>query len=252
VAVELGFTHPIELRSCGALFEGEGLYLFGGDGEVLHADPLPAFAPVSALVHANIALDGDAPVTEGGPVEQGIQLRVPLRLAPSQDLWRNVVATVISVEQAPWLARLLYAIPNKTLSRLRMAIGESAIYLLDEAGIEGVPIGTFFCRVTEGVYIPAGSILLPAVSPALVDELVASRGAGHVFFRWGDHPPALVAAEAFGPVTKQSIFALGAKGEVAVPPTLPEELLPLLRYDEAHRFPTWGIPGQELPGEGDT
>ena len=184
VGVELGYRHPIDLLSCDAVFSGSGLYLFGGDGEVLHADPLPAFAPVSALVRAHISLEEESPILEGrGDAIRG-GLQVHLRLAVSQEMWRQVVATVVPRNQGTWLARLLYAIPTEDLKKLQIAVAEHAIYLIDETGIEGIPLGTFFCRVTDGVYIPAGSTLVPSVSSELVSELTAGRGSGHVFFRW--------------------------------------------------------------------
>ncbi len=76
------------------------------------------------------------------------------------------------VAQREWLARLLYTLPPRTLAALRMAIGHDAIYLLDPTGIEGVPLGIYYCEVAERIYVPAGLALVPAVASAVLLELV--------------------------------------------------------------------------------
>jgi len=251
-AVELGFRHPIALESCASVFESGTLYLFRGDGEVELVEPVPPFAPVRSLVRTRVSLEEATPARQGEPLEADLGLSLPLRLATSTDPWRAVVATVVPNAQREWLARLLYALPPKTLSALRMAITEHGVYLIDPSGIEGVPLGTFYSEIARNIYVPSGLTLVPAVAPAVLQELVRDRGDGHVFFEPGREAPHVIPAPAFGPVARRAIQEVAAVPISADRPDNAEPPLPLLQYDEARRFPLWGVPGKEPPeGEGD-
>jgi hypothetical protein len=248
--VELGFRHPISLESCQSIFDEESLCLFRGDGFVVVVSPLPPFAPVRSLVRTELTLEEATAPKRGGPVDQDLTLSLPLRLAPSHDPWRNVVATVVPAEQRAWLARLLYALPPKTLASLRMAIGADRIYLIDPSGIEGVPLGAFHCEAASKIYVPAGSTLVPAVAPAVLEELVADRGDAHVFFV-PDGPPKMVPAAAFGPISRMALREVAATTVHADAPQDEEPPLPMLQYEEPRRFPLWGVPGKETERKGE-
>ncbi len=245
-AVELGYRHPIALDSCRSLFGDGGLYLFGGDGSPLVIRPLPPMAPIRSLVRSAIALD-DEPVEAavGSGSERSLELALPLRLAPTVAPWKAVTATVVPARQRAWLERLLYALPPHTLAALRLAVGSDRYYLVDPRGIEGVPLGTFHTEVAPRIYVPAGSTLVPAVRPAVLEELVGGRGDGFVFFDAAEPRPRLVPAVAFGPVSRRALRAVDAAPVVADPLPSEEPELPLLRYDRPRRFPLWGIPGKE-------
>lgn len=248
-AVELGYRHPIALESCSSMFDSDSLYLFRGDGEVELVDPLPPFAPVRSLVRANVTVDETAEPAKGGGVETSLEMSLPLKLASSSDPWRAVVAAIVPAEQREWLARLLYALPPNTLASLRVAIGDDRIFLLDPAGIEGVPLGVFYSEVARRIYVPAGMALVPAVAPAVLEELVSDRGDGHVFFETGRPEPVVVPAKAFGPVARKTLRDVAGVPISADRPDQDEPELPLLQYDEAHRFPMWGVPGKEIPDD---
>jgi hypothetical protein len=252
LGVEHGFAHPIELRSCESVFAGQGLHLFEGSGETLIANPVPQFSPVAALVTNDIEVESAGSLAGSGTGAAPPTLRVPLRLAVSQGVWKNVIATVIPLEQAPWLARLLYAIPSRLLSELRIAQADNAIYLLSPSGIEGLPLGIFFCETAPRVYIPAGSAILPSVAPELLTELIPDAQSGHVFFQWGEAPPVVVPRGGFAEVSRDTIYSLASMSANLSEPADRIQELPLLQYDEARRFPTWGLPGQDMPEGGDS
>ena len=241
--VELGFRHPIALESCASMFPSESLHLFRGDGEVLVVHPLPPFAPVRSLVRTGVDLDESAAeVREGMGLEQRLDLSLPLRLAPSPDPWRAVTATVVSFEHREWLARMLYALPPNTLASLRIAVGEDRFYLVDASGIEGVPLGTFHSEVAPRIYVPSGLTLVPAVSPAVLQDLLSERGDGFVFFDSEQSEPRVVQAAAFGPVSRRVLRDVTAVPLSAEPLTDEAPGLPLLQYDKPRRFPLWGVP----------
>jgi hypothetical protein len=255
VGVELGHRHPIALESCASLFQGQGLFLFRGDGEVTHVSPLPPFAPVRSLVRAPLP---QSPRTEAPPDEPAARapadpqaappaLSLRLRLAPSNEPWRNVVATLVPLEQRQWLARLLYALPPRTLGSLRMARGERVFYLLDSTGIEGIPLGTFYREVASRIYVPAGFSLVPAVAPSRLEELLQDRGDGHAFFEPGESAPRIVAASAFAPVSRRVLREVAGVHVHADRPLDTDPALPELQYDKPRRFPLWGVPGKESP-----
>ncbi|MEM1415072.1 MAG: hypothetical protein AAGH15_09240 [Myxococcota bacterium] len=249
-AVELGHEHPIALESCGSLFADDALTLFRGDGEVLVVDPLPPFAPVRTLVRTNLDLEGPEP-HEGAaaPDSRILALDLPLRLAPSTEPWRAVTATVVPLAQREWLARLLYALPPKTLAALQVAVGEDGFYLIDATGIEGVPLGVFHSEVAEGIYVPSGSAIVPAVSAMVLQELVRDRGEGLVFFDAATSIPRVVPKASFGPVSRRLLKEIAAVPISAERPSADEPELPLLRYEKPRRFPLWGIPGRDKPAK---
>ena len=249
--VELGFRHPIALESCASVFGADTMHLFRGDGHVELVTPPPPFAPVRSLVRASVAVEEAEVPASGAGIEADLAMSLPLKLASSNDPWRAVVASIVPASQREWLARLLYALPPRTLAALRVAIGQDRIFLLDPTGIEGVPLGTFYSEAAPRIYVPAGMALVPAVSPAVLSELVRDRGDGHVFFEPGRGEPLVVPVAAFGGVARRAIRDVSGVPVSADRPDAEEPELPLLQYDEARRFPLWGVPGKEPP-EGET
>ena len=247
-AVELDHQHPIALESCASLFPDDTLHLFRGDGEVLLVNPLPPFAPVRSLVRTQIELEDvatvDSKLNDGGPLERSLGMSLPLRLATSTDAWRAVTATVVLAKHREWLSRLLYALPPNTLAALKIAMGDDRFYLIDPSGIEGVPLGTFFSEVAPRIYVPSGLTLVPAVSPQVLQDLVHERGDGYVFFDTDQEQPRVVAASAFGPVSRRALRDVAAIPVSADRPDDVDPELPLLRYDKPRRFPLWGLPGK--------
>ena len=250
-AVELAFRHPIALESCMSIFDDEALTLFRGDGEVVIVDPAPPFAPVRSLVRNELSLEHVGKVTKGSASTADLSFELPLKLDATMAPWRNVVATVVPGEQRPWLARMLYALPPRTLSTLKMAIAEDRVYLLDRGGIEGVPLGVFYSEVAERIYVPSGMTLVPAVAPQVLADLVADGKGGHVFFEPAQSAPRVVPAAAFGPVSRQVLRDVAAFTVHADAPDQQDPPLPLMQYGDARRFPLWGVPGKDMPVSSD-
>ena len=241
VAVELGHQHPVALDSATSLFSEGALYLFQGSGEVLVCDPEPPFAPVSSLVRTPVEESVAAEVAAGiGHPEE--EMEIQLRLAPSQDPWRRVIAAFVPVEQREWLARLLYALPPRVIAALRVAETEQGFYLLDPEGIEGVPLGTFYSEIAERIYVPAGLTLVPAVAPNVLQDLVSGRGDGHAFFDPTTGTPRVVEHAAFGPVSRKLLREVAGLTVYASPVQDEAAPLPLFEYGTPRRFPLWGIP----------
>jgi len=245
VAVQLGFRHPVALDSCASLFGEQTLTLLPSKGEARLVDPLPAFAPVESLVRAGLSAEGNAIVRHGAPSGGPIESSLPMRLAPSSDPWRNVVATVVPPEQREWLARLLYALPSEAFTSLRMAFGQAGeIYLLDSHGIEGIPLGTFMSAVADRVYVPAGFSLVPAVAPSVLLGLLGDREGGHVFFGHEGGSPGRVPDADFRDASRAILDEISTRVVSAAAP-VEDPPLELLQYAEARRLPLFGLPKAE-------
>lgn len=249
-AVELGHRHPIALESCQSIFDDDALTLFRGDGQVVLVDPAPPFAPVRSLVKNELSAETVDTVKKGKPGRGELGFELPLKLDTTMAPWRNVVATVVPAEQRPWLARMLYALPPRTLSTLRMAIAEDRVYLLDPGGIEGVPLGVFYSEIAERIYVPSGMTLVPAVAPQVLADLVADRKGGHVFFEPTTATPRVVPGAAFGPISRQVLRDVAALTVHADAPDRYDPPLPLMQYGDSSRFPLWGVPGKDRPVAG--
>ena len=258
-AVELGYHHPVALDSCASIF-AEGLTLFAGapesaDGlatpEVLRLAELPAFAPVRSLVRASMdvenAPDPAPPVPAGDAPPRALRLR----LAASSEPYRSVIATAVPTAERVRLARLLYVLPPNILAALRVAITPDHVYLLDPTGIEGAPIGRFFSQVAPRVYVPAGMMIVPAVSAGVLSELIPDQGNAHVFFH-PEHPdPVRVPDSAFGSVARSMIDHVAARPVHADAPERVDPELPLFHYDDVRMLPFRGVP-QPPRGAGET
>lgn len=261
VAVQLGYRHPVALDSCPSLFKGDMLTLFRADAPVDVITPLPPFAPVRSLVRTELTLAGldddtggarqrsarrvEGRSVEGRSVEEIAPMTLPLRLRASSGPWRQVRATVVPLAERVWLARMLYVLPPRTLAALRIALTADAAYLVDSAGIEGVPLGVFYSEVAPRIYVPAGTTLEPAVGPDVLSELVRNPGEGLVFFEPGHESPTVVPAAAFGPVTRRALRTISAVPVSGEPPDIAEPELPLLEYGEPSRFPLRNLPGRD-------
>ncbi len=247
LGMEVGFSHPISLESCQSLFSESTLTLFRGDGRVVVVDPLPPFAPVRTLVRTPMSLDGhtEAQAARGLGSTEGVV--VPLRLAPSILPARNVVATVLPASQREWLAKLLYVMPPRALESVRLAVGAESLYLIDRNGVDGIPLGRFFSEVAGRIYVPTGMALVPAVQPAVLEDMLASERGNHIFFEEDGAPPRVVPEGAFAPLSRSVLRALSGVVVHAEMPGRDDPALPLLSYGPEVRFPLWGAPGRDEP-----
>jgi hypothetical protein len=170
---------------------------------------------------------------------------VPLRLAPSILPARNVVATVLPASQREWLAKMLYVMPPRALESVRLAVGSESLYLIDRNGVDGVPLGRFFSEVASRVYVPTGMTLVPAVQPAVLEDMLASQRGSHVFFEEDGVPPRVVPDAAFAPLSRSILRELAGVVVHADMPGREDPALPLLSYGPEVRFPLWGAPGRD-------
>jgi hypothetical protein len=179
VAVESGYRHPVELRAC-PVFDPSGLVLLRGHGEPWVIERMPAMGALSTFARVELRTGGaDAAIARQAlPAEV---VRVPLRVMPSSAPPRNVTATWVQPEQLPLLRRLAYALPHATVTQARIAATSRGAFLRSKAGIEAIPLGTFFVEVHPNVYIPAGYEITPAVAPDVLARALDARPSQALF-----------------------------------------------------------------------
>jgi hypothetical protein len=181
VAVEAGYRHPVELRSC-PVFDAAGLVLIRGRGdEPWTIDRLPAMGALATFARVDMRDRGpDAAVARG--TGQADLVRVPLRIVPSTRPWRRVTASFVEPAQVPLLRRLAYALPPSTIAQTRIAMTDRGAFLRSNAGIEAIPLGTFCVEVYPNLYIPAGHDVLPAIAPEVLARALGMPAGLVVFF----------------------------------------------------------------------
>jgi hypothetical protein len=181
IAVEIGHRHPVNLRAC-PVFDPEGLVLLRGRGdEPWVLERVPPLGDIRAF--ARVELRGEDAMAATTAIGAGAPsaVRVGLRLAPSAAPWRSVTATWIAREQLPLLRRLAYALPHATIARTSIAITERGAMLRSPAGIEAIPLGTFFVEIHPSLFVPAGYDVIPAVAPDVLHRALGAPEGQAIF-----------------------------------------------------------------------
>jgi hypothetical protein len=200
VAVEMGYRHPVALRAC-PVFDASGLVLIRGRGdEPWTLDKTPQMGDLRAFARVELR-SGEGARDSADAVSASLPepVRVPLRVVPSPAPWRNVTATWIPPAQLPLLRRIAYALPHQTILRTQLAITPKGAFLRSNAGIEAIPLGTFFVEVHPSLYIPAGYDVTPAVAPEVLYRALGASSSQVLFIDTGAHAMA-VEESAFVPL----------------------------------------------------
>ena len=171
-SVELGFRHPVELRSC-PVWPAGSMVFFRGTVDPLVLERLPALGPVASFARVEFRNEGVEKLATSAPA-QGGGVSLTLRLTPTTDPFRNVCATWIRPEELPLLRRIAYSLGADTLRRTRIAFTKYGAFLSLESGIEAIPVGEMFREAGPKLYLPAGYDAIPAVS---AEVLLRSLGA---------------------------------------------------------------------------
>jgi hypothetical protein len=225
-AVQVGFRHPITLLSC-KVFEPEGLVLFRGHGErALSIDRLPVLASVRSL--AKVEFQQDQRLVAGALAPKASLLELRLRLVPAVHVRSTVVCVLVPPAQYSVLRHLMYVLDSHTLATSRVAFTELGAFVMNETGIEAVPLGTSFRRVHASVLVPAGMDVLPAVDGEVIFSALGAPRDQYLFLR-ADEPAVAVAESAFIPLQAALLSPEAwAAPETWVFESLSEEQLPIL------------------------
>jgi hypothetical protein len=215
--VQLGYSHPLRLESCGGVFEKERFYIFSGERDTVDvlATP-PPLVPAQDLVETGFDL-GERAVKEMLAPSAPQKLEVQLKLVPSTAAPRRVTATLVSWTRAEWLKRLVFALPPTLLSGYRAAAIDEGIFVVGEQGIDGLPIGDFFQEAAPSIFIPIGFEFLPRVSPAILTEHVGGTSGKYVVFPLGAPRPMVLEHSAFEPLGRRALARLSPEARARDP-----------------------------------
>lgn len=249
VGVARGTMHPFALDAMSSLFAEGSLTLFrhlegaGADVETVWSiEPLPPLADVKTMVRTELAMSHAAPATARSVITD-TPMRVSFRLAPSLGPFRRVVASRIEPHERAWLAKLLYVLPPRRLESLSVALSDGPLYLLDREGIDGVPLGRFYCEAARRIYVPYGLTLVPTIAPERLEELVVDSQSGHVFFD-GQGQPTVVPIDGFVPISRTLLHRVsGALIHIDLPDRV-DPPLPVFEYGASTIFPLWSAVGE--------
>lgn len=239
-AVAVGYEHPIDLASCASVFPPETFHLFWpGDRVDVLPGPL-ALSDIADLTRVDLELDRprEPQAMAGGPAEPiGVELKLAAAMGPP----RRVVATLIPVEHASRLKRILFALPPVSLRGHRVAATDRGILVIGSENLDVIPLGQLLCELTPGLLVPLGMDVVPRVSPEVLSRALG-HGAGLVTVFTTDGTPFQITEGAFSTLERRAL----AKLEVdrAAPLDYAAEVPAEARVvnDAVGRFALWGFP----------
>jgi hypothetical protein len=177
-AVEIGFEHPINLRAC-PVFPRDSLVLLRGGGRApIRVEKVPELGPVAAFARVHMHSEAPQAIGVAATLES---VAVPLRLAPDTGPWRNISATRVQTSDLGLLRQLAYRLGAQALRQTRIAFTEHGAFLVREQGIESIPVGDFYRKLHERIYVSAGYTPVPAVAPDVLHRAFGSPEADIVF-----------------------------------------------------------------------
>jgi hypothetical protein len=211
VAVEVGVRHPVALRAC-PVFNPEGLALVrSGRLFPWTIERLPVWGDIRALSRVEVAMDiaeiksnsgsGSGKHTAQSSVQGNAEpmVRVALRLVPSGPANKRITASYLSAADTPLLRRIAYALPTSALMETHIAVTSAGVFLRNEHGIDGIPLGMFAAEIHPGLFMPAGYDFLPKVAPEVLYRAM-NIPSGMVLFILADGRALAVEASAFFPL----------------------------------------------------
>ena len=249
VLVAVGFEHPVRLGSCRAALRGERMLLLGPPSRPgTEIAPRPSFVAMSDLVRIRAGTsDGPRAATLAPAVIE--PLEVPLSLTWTAEGPPRPKAVLVPWPQAPWLRRLLFALPASSLRTYRVAFVEAGVLLLAGERIEGIPFGQLLEELIPGVLVPVGARLRPALSPELLAERLGVTDGALCLFPGGEAPPFRVAREIFEVLERRALArsdipwapTVPPQRALLPPPAPPPEAAPEIENDPLGVLPLWGF-----------
>ena len=163
-AVQLGYEHPINLRSCPVFADDELVLIRGGERAPLTVEKVPTLGPVAAF--ARVALHDEQNTGVEGTAGRAVDsVAIDLKLAPDTGPWRRINGTCVGRNELGLLRQIAYRLSPTTIDQTRIALCEHGAYLIRAAGIEAVPVGEMFRQYHHNIFVSAGYTPVPAVQP---------------------------------------------------------------------------------------
>ncbi len=246
VAVQLGYSHVIDLASCGTVFDVSRFHIFWGKPERVDvvAGPLELSA-IEHLTHLDIDIEGPDKRSNLVLDKDMDPVSVPMRLAATIKPPTRVKGTLVPPEQAAWVKRLVYLLPPSVLRGHRIAITDRGILLVSATEIDTVPIGHLLVELAPGLLIPAGMELVPRVAPEVLAATLG-HGAGVFTVFPPSGSPFQVKESALVPLERRAIAKLEVQEITTVSMSEDEMPSPSVANDPVGRFALWGFDAPEV------
>jgi len=239
VGVHVGYSHVIDLGSSASVFDQEKFYLFWGHGD--RVDVIDGPLELSGIEHlTRVDIELERPYDDrtlgAGDLSP---IGVDVKLAPSLTSPRKVVGALIPLEKAPWVKRLVYALPKSSLRGHRVAVTDRGILIIAAGDIDIVPLGQPLAELAAGLLVPLGMDLVPRVSPDVLAQTLG-HGAGLLTVFAHDGNPFQVAETDFLPLERQSLAKIEVDRASSMDMALDPVADPTVVNDPVGRFALWG------------
>lgn len=239
-AVAVGYEHPIDLASCQSVFPQDTFHVFWpGDRVDVLPGPLE-LSDIADLTRVDLHLDRPrepSPQAGGAAESIGVELRLAAAMGPP----RRVVATLIPLEHAPRLKRILFALPPVSLRGHRVAVTDRGILVLGSENLDVIPLGQLLCELAPGLLVPLGMDVVPRVSPEVLARALG-HGAGLVTVFVAEGTPFQVSEGQLTTLERRSLAKLEVDraevSDLAAEPTAEAQVV----NDAVGRFALWGFP----------
>lgn len=238
-AVEVGYTHLIDLPSCRSLFRDDRFYLFWGRED--RVDRLIGPLELSGIEHVTkVDIDLDKPTVESdSEIEAADPVGVHIELAPSLDAPRRVVGALIPTEQLPWLKRLVFLLPETSLRGHRAAVTDRGVLVVARPDVDVVPLGQQLSEAAPGLLLPLGMDLVPRVAPDVLARNLG-HGSGVLTVFPADGKPFQVDESQMVPLERRALARVEVPGATVRDLGLGHTEAPHVVNDPVGRFALWG------------
>lgn len=239
-AVAVGYEHPIDLTSCQSVFPPDTFHVFWpGDRVDVLPGPLE-LSDIADLTRVNLELDQprDPAPHAGGAAEP---IGVELRLAPSMEPKKRVVATLIDPKHAPRLKRIVFALPTVSLRGHRVAVTDRGILVVGSENLDVIPLGQLLYELTPGLLVPLGMDIVPRVTPEVLARALGHQ-TGVVTVFTPDNRPFQVPESAFASLERRALAKLEVDRAEPIDYTAEPIADAQVVNDAVGRFALWGFP----------
>lgn len=239
-AVAVGYEHPIDLNSCASVFPADTFHVFWpGDRVDVLPGPL-TLSDIADLTRVDLELDRARephPLAGGAAESIGVELKLAAAMGPP----RRVVATLIPLEHAHRLKRIVYALPPVSLRGHRVAVTDRGILVVGNENLDVLPLGQLMSELAPGLLVPLGMDVVPRVSPEVLARALGHTG-GVVTVFTNEGTPFRVSEAAFATLERRTLAKLEVEGATVV--DYGADLSPeaVVVNDTVGRFALWGFP----------
>ena len=240
IFMQLGFHHLINLAACASLFPVDRVYLFRGETDRVDILPGPLeLTPLSTMVPVSLEGEGPAP-TKTLEIDPTPMSTVELKLVSTAHDSRRAVATLVPIEKASWVKKMVFLTPESMLRGHKIAVTNFGLLLFADPNTSLFPMGDLLAQVLPSVLVPVGFDIAPRVSPDVLRQaLNVSPGILTVFPR--DGRPFQIAESNLQPLDRISVAHFETDtARIIQPPEPPGD--PIVVNDAIGRFALWGLP----------